>query len=141
MIWIALGAALLAFFVWLGRRLARAAGAEWRTALAIAAVAVLVAGAALAIRGSWRPAAVLLAASVTLATVSRRPPRLGREAARLSDAEARRILGVEADAGPEEIQAAYVRLMRRVHPDTGGAPGLAAQLNAARDRLLRDKGE
>ena len=28
------------------------------------------------------------------------------------------------------------RLMRAVHPDKGGTAGLAAQLNAARDRLL-----
>jgi len=32
-----------------------------------------------------------------------------------------------------------VRLMRRVHPDAGGAEGLAVQLNAARERLLRDR--
>jgi DnaJ-class molecular chaperone len=43
---------------------------------------------------------------------------------------------VAAGAGPDEIQAAYVRLMRAVHPDAGGTSGLAAQLNAARDRLL-----
>jgi hypothetical protein len=30
-----------------------------------------------------------------------------------------------------------MRLMRSVHPDKGGTSGLAAQLNAARDRLLR----
>jgi hypothetical protein len=28
--------------------------------------------------------------------------------------------------------------MQKVHPDRGGAPGLAAQLNAARDRLLKN---
>ena len=42
-----------------------------------------------------------------------------------------------ADATAEEIQAAYMRLMRSVHPDKGGTSGLAAQLNAARDRLLK----
>ena len=46
---------------------------------------------------------------------------------------------MEPEATPDEIQAAYVRLMRRVHPDAGGAAGLASQLNAARDRLLREK--
>jgi curved DNA-binding protein CbpA len=51
--------------------------------------------------------------------------------------EARSILGVGADATREEIQAAYSRLMRLAHPDKGGTSGLAAQLNAARDRLLK----
>jgi DnaJ-class molecular chaperone len=55
----------------------------------------------------------------------------------MSDAEARRILGVGPAATREEIQAAYTRLMRAVHPDKGGTAGLAAQLNAARDRLLK----
>ena len=51
-------------------------------------------------------------------------------------AEARAMLGVSDSAGREEIEAAYRRLMKRVHPDHGGAPGLAIQLNAARARLL-----
>ncbi|NEX91341.1 hypothetical protein G3573_01015 [Caulobacter sp. 17J65-9] len=54
----------------------------------------------------------------------------------MSLAEARAVLGVDAEAGPEQIQAAYLRLMRAVHPDRGGTSGLASQLNAARDRLL-----
>ena len=55
----------------------------------------------------------------------------------MSAQEARAILGVGPAATPEEIRAAYTRLMRSVHPDKGGTPGLAAQLNAARDRLLK----
>jgi curved DNA-binding protein CbpA len=50
---------------------------------------------------------------------------------------ARDILGVGPDASSADIQAAYSRLMLRVHPDRGGAPGLAVQLNLARDRLLK----
>ena len=139
MIWLALGAALLALLVWVGRRSQRIERSEWRAAVALLALAALVGGAVFALRGGWLPGLVLLAASVVLAVLSRRPPRLSREAARLSEPEARRILGVEESATPDEIQAAYVRLMRRVHPDAGGAVGLAAQLNAARDRLLRDR--
>jgi DnaJ-class molecular chaperone len=56
----------------------------------------------------------------------------------MSEQEARGLLGVSEGATPEEIQTAYVRLMRRVHPDAGGAPGLAERLNAARDRLLKE---
>ena len=51
--------------------------------------------------------------------------------------EARSILGVGAEANAVEIEAAYRRLMLRAHPDHGGSTGLAAQLNAARDRLLK----
>jgi curved DNA-binding protein CbpA len=51
-------------------------------------------------------------------------------------AEARQILGVGPDATREDIQAAYKRLIRMAHPDSGGTAGLAAQLNAARDKLL-----
>ena len=56
----------------------------------------------------------------------------------MSSQEARSILGVEDGATPAEIRAAHKRLMLLAHPDTGGTSGLAAQLNAARDLLLRD---
>ena len=55
----------------------------------------------------------------------------------MSADEARRILGVGTEATREDIQAANTRLMRAVHPDKGGTTGLASQLNAARDRLLK----
>jgi curved DNA-binding protein CbpA len=56
----------------------------------------------------------------------------------MSLSEARSILGVGPEATPEEVQAAYTRLMRMAHPDKGGTTGLAVQLNAARDRLLEE---
>jgi len=55
----------------------------------------------------------------------------------MSAGEARSILGVGPDATAAEIEAAYKRLMRMAHPDKGGTSGLASQLNAARDRLLK----
>lgn len=54
--------------------------------------------------------------------------------------KARRLLGVNAAASRDEIIAAHRRLVAKVHPDTGGSEGLAAELNAARDILLKSQG-
>ena len=51
--------------------------------------------------------------------------------------KARRLLGIGASASREEVIAAHRRLVAKVHPDAGGSEGLAAELNAARDTLLR----
>jgi curved DNA-binding protein CbpA len=44
---------------------------------------------------------------------------------------------VAPDASLSEVKAAYTRLIQMAHPDKGGTEGLAAQLNAARDRLIK----
>ncbi len=99
--------------------------------LAGIAAAGLAVGAIL--RGEPFLALGLVVAAAWLGTLGRR----SRPAAPVMDAgEARAILGVGAEAGREEIEAAYRRLMRRAHPDAGGSAGLARQLNAARERLL-----
>jgi len=113
---------------------------EWRFLTAAFALVALAGAGYAGLRGAWEPALVLLALGTWLALSTRQPP--GGAAApprpgRMSADEARAILGVGPTAGREEIQAAYTRLMRAVHPDKGGTSGLAAQLNAARDRLLR----
>lgn len=56
---------------------------------------------------------------------------------RMDRAEAYRVLGLQSGAGRDEIQAAYRRLIQRVHPDQGGSSDLAARINQARDVLLR----
>jgi hypothetical protein len=113
---------------------------EWRFLTGSFAVVALAGAAFTAMREAWAPAAVLLMMGGWLALSTRRPPGAAQPPARagqMSLEEARSILGVPATAGAPEIKAAYMRLMRSVHPDKGGTSGLAAQLNAARDRLLK----
>jgi curved DNA-binding protein CbpA len=47
-------------------------------------------------------------------------------------------LGLEVGAQPDDIEAAYKALIVKNHPDQGGTDWLAAQLNEARDVLMRD---
>ncbi|MDR7038784.1 MULTISPECIES: DnaJ domain-containing protein [Methylobacterium] len=54
----------------------------------------------------------------------------------MPEEEAYEILGLERGASPEQVRAAHRALMKRIHPDQGGSAGLAARVNAARDRLL-----
>ena len=113
---------------------------EWRFLTGAFAVASLAGAAFAGLREAWVPAAVLLLMGGWLALSTRRPPGAAPASprpGRMSLEDARSILGVPASASPEEIKTAYTRLMRSVHPDKGGTSGLAAQLNAARDRLLR----
>lgn len=51
--------------------------------------------------------------------------------------QARQLLEVDENADADAINAAHKRLIAKVHPDTGGSAQLAAQVNAARDLLLR----
>jgi hypothetical protein len=51
---------------------------------------------------------------------------------------ARALLGIDRAAGPEEVRAAYRRLIRDAHPDRGGTDGIrAAALNEAYAVLIR----
>jgi DnaJ-domain-containing protein 1 len=83
----------------------------------------------LTVMGLWFSVTTRVAGPRTAQTP---PPRQG-----MSLSDARAVLGVEAGASPADIKAAYTRLMRMAHPDKGGTAGLASQLNAARDRLLK----
>ncbi len=56
--------------------------------------------------------------------------------AQMSREEACEILGVSSDASREEIIEAWRRLIKRMHPDSGGSAFLAAKINAAKTVLL-----
>lgn len=143
MVFLVLGALALFVVVWIGRRpmLLRRG---WRLLAAPTAMAAFGVAAWSAMRGSWGQAIVLAVVGLWLSSAVRRPavrpqprPRAPVETG-MSATDARAILGVPVDATETEIDAAYRRLMRTAHPDAGGTQGLAAQLNAARDRLKRD---
>src|SRR5262249_39909303 len=129
-----------ATLVWLGRRGHRRRRAKARVAALVFAVLAAVGAVVTALDLRWYVAAPLAALAAWLwarlfverpaGTISRPPPMA------MTAQKARALLGVGANASAPEIQAAYLRLIRTVHPDRGGTSGLAAELNAARDRLL-----
>jgi hypothetical protein len=61
-------------------------------------------------------------------------PRAGR----MSKSEALEVLGLESGATETDIKQAHKKLMFKMHPDKGGTPFFASQLNEAKDTLLRD---
>lgn len=139
--------ALLGYVIWRGQERPNLRRGDWRTGAGLLAIGSFAAAGFLAIKADWSEAfaMVVIACALLLGARSRRTvdpmkqpqgqPRPSR-AERVGLAEAREILGVEEGATVEEIRIAYARLMRMAHPDHGGTDGLAAQLNAARDRLL-----
>jgi len=131
--------------------LARRVTGPWRPGVSLLALMALLGAGALVVRGAEVEGIILIAAGLLLAMVARRRPRRSPKtdragkpeatraaaASSMSPEEARRMLGVGPEAGQAEIEAAFRRLMQRAHPDLGGTSGLAAQLNAAREALIR----
>ena len=125
------------------KRHLRAAGAMWRPGAGVLALAAFITAIALLLRDKW-PVAIpffLLGFGLLLSARLRGGPKASapRGKSSMSVADAASILGVSQTASAEEVQAAYLRLMRRAHPDSGGTTGLATQLNAARETLLKKR--
>lgn len=140
MIYLIAGAAVIALLVWAGRGGLRSlSGGGIRITASMLSILALIAAGFLALRGGWIAGLALLVLALGGAYAARGTPRAAapQRPKDTSLEEARAILGVGADATEEEIQEAYTRLMQLAHPDKGGTNGLAAQLNAARDRLLK----
>ncbi len=136
LIWLVLAGIAVWALVRLGRQTEGPRRGQWRVAATLIS-AVMLAGGALALsKGAWITGAGLCGAALWL-TLASRIRTVAPRGEELSDAEARSLLGVPLDATGQDITAAWRRLMARAHPDQGGTEGLAAKLNAAKDRLLR----
>lgn len=55
----------------------------------------------------------------------------------MTEQQAYQVLGLQPGAPPEDIARAHRTLMKKLHPDQGGATELAARVNAARDVLAK----
>jgi hypothetical protein len=135
-----LAAGFVGYFLWSRSAPIRAGG--WRVGAGLFSAVLVVTGAVTAIRGDEWVGLPMVMVGLFLAFVGRvgrggfkRTPMERAEPMNLS--EARSILGVGEGASAAEVKAAYMRLMKRNHPDQGGTSGLASKLNAARDRLLK----
>jgi len=56
----------------------------------------------------------------------------------MSREEALKVLGLHGNPDKQEILESYKKLMQKLHPDKGGNEYMAAKLNEARTRLLKD---
>jgi len=143
-IYLALGAVVLWFLLFVQNKRPILPHPQWRIGSGMMAIGLFALAAFLAVRGEGILAVVPLVIGLCLTAVTRLPraaragpappePAIGP----ISMSEAYAILDLKPGATREEVQAAYTRLMKLVHPDKGGGAGLAAKLNAARDKLLK----
>ena len=136
LLWLVLAGIVVWALIRLGRQTEGPRRGHWRVAATLVSAALLMGGVLALTKGAYISGAGLVGAALWLVVASRmRTVSVKREA--IGDAEARSILGVAEGATAEQVNAAWRRLMGRAHPDQGGTEGLAAKLNAARDRLLR----
>ncbi len=109
------------------------------------ALGIAIVGAVMAAKGKPLLGAIPLIASTafffwrsTSRAPQREPAKKAPAAIEPGDvAHARALLGLPVDSDEQMIRNAHRRLIASVHPDRGGTEALAAQINAARDLLLR----
>lgn len=142
MLALALGIAALSGLLWAANAFSRASvgGVKmlvaWVAALAGLTIAVLL---FLTGRGAIAISGLVLGGPLLWSWWQEARGRTTRGPAspRMTRAEALEVLGLTEPASDSDIRAAYVRLMRAAHPDSGGSDWLAARINQARDVLLR----
>lgn len=130
-------AGLAGWLIWTGR-LQRMSGKD---GMALGAALV---GAIMAAKGKPLLGAPLLLGATLFFFAQSQPARRRKNPPKTAQPEsqdviqARNLLGVGPDADARAIRAAHRRLIASVHPDKGGTEALAAQINAARDLLIRE---
>lgn len=134
---LAIGAALAVFGFY--RFLLRASGREVKILfLSLAAAGVGAGSLILALTGKLPVAIAALTALWPIGVGMLRNRKVGSESTLpLNEKEAFEVLGLEIGANEEEIRAAHMRLMKKLHPDQDGSDWLAQKINAARDILLK----
>ena len=98
------------------------------------AFALFLLGIRLLTTGRVLPGSALIAGAILWAAFRRR--RATGSTMPIEDA--RKLLGVRADASLGEIREAHRRLIGKVHPDAGGSTELANRINVARDTLVAE---
>jgi DnaJ-domain-containing protein 1 len=131
--------------VWLVKSSAERRGADATKMATFMTCGVLLGifAALLLVRGAWALAIPGVAGALAcllqyqkLAKSQRKAPILTTTSG-MSLAEARAVLGLQESATLDEIKAAHRKLIDQLHPDKGGTDYLAAQINAAKDTLLK----
>lgn len=141
MVYLILGIGVIMAVLGLYRFLLKAPPREIKTLfLSAAAVGVAIAALFMTVTGKL-PAAIAILTALWPIAVSYMRLNKGAPSAPqnlpLTEAEAYEVLGLKHGAGEEDIRAAHLRLMKKVHPDQKGSDWLAKKINAARDLLLK----
>lgn len=140
MVYLLLGIGVIMAVLGLYRFLLKAPPREIKTLfLSAAAVGVAIAALFMTVTGKLPAAIAILTALWPIGVSYFRLNKTAAPSAQnlpLTEAEAYDVLGLTQGASEEDIRAAHLRLMKKVHPDQKGSDWLAKKINAARDLLL-----